>query len=57
MSEQETLQLIDERDYWSSKATELAELVGKHLDIDVGEHTSANCPVRNAILALMELVE
>lgn len=54
--EAEVLQLIEQRDHWEDKATELAGLVGKHFDIEVGEHTSANCPVQNAIDAL-ELYE
>jgi hypothetical protein len=44
--------LITERDYWEEKATELANDVGKHLGIEVGEHSNLNCPVQNAIDAL-----
>ena len=44
--------LISDRDYWEEKATELANDVGKHLGIDVGEHSNLNCPVQNAIDAL-----
>ena len=47
--EKEIIELITERDYWEGKATELAEDVGELLDFEVGEHSSANCPVRNAI--------
>lgn len=43
------IQLIQERDYWEEKATELAEDVGKFLGIEMGEHSSDNCPVQNAI--------
>lgn len=43
------LQLIEQRDHWEEKATELAETVGSHFGFDVGEHSSANCPVRAAI--------
>ena len=46
------IQLIQERDYWEEKATELAEDVGKFLGIEMGEHSSDNCPVQNAIDAL-----
>lgn len=40
--------LIGERDYWEEKATDLADAVGKHFGVDVGEHTSANCPIEEA---------
>ncbi|PHR86015.1 MAG: hypothetical protein COA78_38475, partial [Blastopirellula sp.] len=40
---------VDRRDHWEEKATELASHVGKLHSIEVGEHTSANCPVQNAI--------
>lgn len=46
------IQLIQERDHWEEKATELAEDVGKFLGIEMGEHSSENCPVQNAIDAL-----
>jgi len=46
---------IAERDYWESKATELAEDVGKALGIHIGEHTSRNCPVQNAIEGLYKM--
>ena len=51
------LQLIRERDYWEEKATELAEDVGKLLGVGVGEHSSANCPVQNAIDAVFRATE
>ena len=41
--------VMQERDHWEEKATELAVDVGKMLDFNVGEHTSANCPVQEAI--------
>ena len=40
---------IIERDHWEKKSTELANDVAKTLDFNIGEHTSANCPVQNAI--------
>ena len=40
--------LIEERDYWEEKATDLADAVGKHFGVDIGEHTSANCPIEEA---------
>ena len=51
-NDDEITEIIIERDKWEDRATELAELVGKHLGIDVGEHSSANCPVGIAIEAL-----
>ncbi len=55
MSESLEKQLEDEiikRDYWETKATELAYAVAEHLDIDIGEHSSSNNPVNNALDAL-----
>lgn len=43
---------IKKSEYWESLATTLADLVGEQLDIYVGDHTSSNCPVENAIKAL-----
>jgi len=40
---------LKNRDHWEEKATELAELVGKIYDVDVGEHSSGNCPIQNAL--------
>lgn len=42
-------QLISERDYWEEIAGLLADKVGALLGVDVGEHTSENCPVKSAI--------
>lgn len=39
---------IDNRDNWEERATRLAETVGECFDLDVGEHSSANCPIRTA---------
>lgn len=39
---------IGNRDKWEEKATRLAESVGECFDLDVGEHSSANCPIRTA---------
>ncbi len=47
-------QVIGERDHWESKATELADLVGGLLHESVGEHSSMNCPVSNAIELLKD---
>jgi len=46
---------IGQRDYWESKATELANDIGKALGFEVGEHSSANCPVQNAIDGVFEM--
>ncbi len=43
---------IDNRDRWEERATRLAESVGECFDVDVGEHSSANCPINNAIEVL-----
>lgn len=48
-------QLIIQRDYWEEKATELANDIGKALGFSVGEHSSANCPVQNAIDGVYEM--
>lgn len=53
--ESEILQVINQRDHWEEKATELAEAVGEHFGFSVGEHSSANCPVQIAIDALDEI--
>ena len=42
-------EMSDERDCWERKATELASNVGIALGFEVGEHSSANCPVQNAM--------
>jgi len=45
-------QLISERDYWEGLATQLANNVGNHFRVDVGEHSSGNCPVQKAIAVM-----
>lgn len=42
------LELIRERDCWEEKATALADAVGEYFGVDVGEHSSANCPIEEA---------
>lgn len=39
---------IENRDEWELRATRLAEAVGSYFGEDVGEHSSANCPINNA---------
>lgn len=41
-----------QRDQWEEKATTLAMAVGENCGIDVGEHSSDNCPVMTALEAL-----
>ena len=41
--------LVDERDKWEDLASRLAGSVGELLGVDVGEHSSAHCPVLSAI--------
>ena len=53
--EKEIEEEIRNRDYWEGKATELAEDVGRFIGVDVGEHSSHNCPVESAINALAAL--
>jgi len=40
---------IEQRDHWESKSSELACLASAYFGFNIGEHTSANCPVQNAI--------
>lgn len=53
-AESAVLEEIDNRDRWEEWATKLAEAVGKHLGEDVGEHSSASCPVEAALRLLDE---
>lgn len=46
------MELITERDDWEERATILAEAVGQYFDVPVGEHTSANCPISEAMKIL-----
>ncbi len=41
-----------QRDHWEENATTLAMAVGENCGIDVGEHSSDNCPVLTALEAL-----
>jgi len=54
-SDTDNNKVMEERDFWEAKATELAEDIGKYLGFDVGEHSSANCPVQSAIDGLYEM--
>ncbi|MDF9399196.1 hypothetical protein [Vibrio sp. 1180_3] len=57
ISDSELESTIDARDRWEERATELASDVGTLLNIDVGEHTSANCPVQNALDAVYQATQ
>lgn len=39
---------IENRDRWEERASKLAYAVGEYFGESVGEHSSANCPIRNA---------
>jgi len=47
--------VIRDRDHWEDKATMLAELLSGYFGQDFGEHSSANCPVENAIDYINEI--
>lgn len=49
-----TSQAISERDDWEGLASDLAHQVGDYFRVDVGEHSSGNCPVKEAIAVLNE---
>lgn len=57
ISDNELESTIDARDRWEERATELANDVGTLLNVDVGEHSSANCPVQNAINAVYQAAQ
>lgn len=45
-------QTLQDRDRYIDMADQLADAIAKHLNVDIGEHSSANCPWTNAIEAL-----
>lgn len=57
ISDSELESTIDDRDHWEERATELANDVGTLLNVDVGEHSSANCPVQNAINSVYQAAQ
>lgn len=57
LTDSELENTINERDAWETKATELANDIGSLLNIDVGEHSSANCPVQNALNAVHQATQ
>lgn len=46
---------IQAREFWELKATELANDIAGALGFWVGEHSSSNCPVQNAIDGISEM--
>lgn len=50
--EQAHLKTIDQRDYYHDQADALAKEIARVLEIDIGEHSSANCPWTNALEAI-----
>lgn len=46
------MELIEDRDSWEERATALADAVGEYFGVPVGEHTSANCPINEAMKIL-----
>lgn len=46
-------QTLQERDSYHDWADKLANAIGLHLDVDIGEHSSANLPWNNALDAIM----
>lgn len=55
-AETKLLEEIGNRDRWEERATNLAILVGDHFCLDVGEHSSQNCPIAEADGLLMDHV-
>lgn len=47
-------QTIDDRDRYHEVADDLAQAIAKHLGIDIGEHSTANCPWVRALDAIAE---
>lgn len=45
-------QTIDERDAYHDIADKLASAIATHLRVDIGEHSSANCPWQKALSAI-----
>jgi hypothetical protein len=47
-------QTLRERDRYHEVADDLAQAIAKHLDVDIGEHSSANCPWDEALEAIAQ---
>lgn len=56
LADSEVDKILSQRDEWEERATDLAEKVGTFLGVDVGEHSSANCPIASAMEALDEAI-
>lgn len=48
----DSTQVIGERDSYHETADRLANGIGVHLGIEIGEHSSMNCPWQNALEAI-----
>ncbi len=48
----DSIQTIEQRDYWEEQATNLAQRVGEYFDVPVGEHSNMNCPIEEALKIL-----
>lgn len=46
---------IENRDRWEEKASKLAYAVGEYFGESVGEHSSANCPIKKAHELLIQI--
>lgn len=47
-------QTLSERDHYHEVADKLANAIAEHFSIEIGEHSSANCPWDNALNAIEE---
>jgi hypothetical protein len=49
------LEELENRDRWEERASKLAYAVGEYFGESVGEHSSANCPIKNAHELLIQI--
>lgn len=56
MNEVELTDLLHDRDNAQGWADALAEAVAELLGVEIGEHSRANCPWRNAAEAISEAI-
>ena len=49
-------QTLSERDHYHEVADNLADAIAKYFNVDIGEHSSANCPWGNALDAIDDRV-
>jgi len=50
--DREMTQVIEERDEYHDIADKLADAIAEHMGVEIGEHSSANCPWENALEAM-----